>query len=325
MSEFKVDRFGEDRWAVYQRDEGEEWVRVQVVPTSTSREEVEGKIAEYVEWLKEQGQEVGGEESTSNIQHSTSNIQGEEAELEFHPVADLFPLMEGEEFERLKEDIGANGLMHPILTGEWAHQTVIVDGRNRYRACRELGWKVSEIDQQEWLYAIDTTQAEHTDLQTFVVSSNLHRRHLTDGQRSMIAAKIATWENGQNQYTTGEGLQICRPSTQTQAAEQLDVSVRSVATAKRVIEGAIAEVQALVETGQLAVSAAEMVAGLEEHEQRELAEEGPEGVKEWIKKVREAKKKEEEEGTSNSQQPTANVQRPRGRGSRGDRDVPGVR
>ena len=48
-----------------------------------------------------------------------------------HPIAKLFPLIIGDEFERLVDDMRAHGLRRAILvTGE----TMIVDGRNRLRA-----------------------------------------------------------------------------------------------------------------------------------------------------------------------------------------------
>jgi ParB-like chromosome segregation protein Spo0J len=56
------------------------------------------------------------------------------AEMPFHPVADLFPLMTDDEYEKLKADIKANGLLVVI----WAFKGMIIDGRNRYRACLEL-------------------------------------------------------------------------------------------------------------------------------------------------------------------------------------------
>jgi len=55
--------------------------------------------------------------------------------LKVHPVADFFPLLTGKEFDELCEDIFARGLMNPIVV----LADVILDGRNRLRACAMSG------------------------------------------------------------------------------------------------------------------------------------------------------------------------------------------
>jgi ParB-like chromosome segregation protein Spo0J len=55
--------------------------------------------------------------------------------LTIHPIANEFPEFAREDFEALKADIQANGLQIPIEL----YKGQILDGRNRYRACRELG------------------------------------------------------------------------------------------------------------------------------------------------------------------------------------------
>jgi ParB-like chromosome segregation protein Spo0J len=90
--------------------------------------------------------------------------------LESHPLANRFPLIEGEEFDRLVDDIRDNGLREPIVLFEGK----ILDGRNRYRACIEAGVtpKTREFD-----------PAKDGPAEAFVISVNVLRRHLTLGQK----------------------------------------------------------------------------------------------------------------------------------------------
>lgn len=96
-------------------------------------------------------------------------------ERTYHPVADLLPSMGDDEFEQLKADIAANGLRESI----WLHPDGrILDGRHRYRACRELG---IEPHYRTW----DGRES----VVALVVSLNLHRRHMTSSQYAATAVK----------------------------------------------------------------------------------------------------------------------------------------
>jgi len=53
----------------------------------------------------------------------------------FHPLAEVFPLLEGHEFQALIDDIAAHGVREAV----WLYDGQILDGRNRYRACEQLG------------------------------------------------------------------------------------------------------------------------------------------------------------------------------------------
>ena len=64
-----------------------------------------------------------------------SRPKGLGRDMEFHPIADLFPMMVEKDFNELVDDIRQNGLHQPIVVYE-GH---ILDGRNRYRACKLAG------------------------------------------------------------------------------------------------------------------------------------------------------------------------------------------
>jgi hypothetical protein len=101
--------------------------------------------------------------------------------LEFHPLADIFPLMEGEEFDALVADIKANGLRESILL----YEGKILDGRNRYRACLAAGWTPLAVDQmcEDDLGLIEDPAA-------YVISMNIHRRHLTAEQKRDVLVNL---------------------------------------------------------------------------------------------------------------------------------------
>jgi hypothetical protein len=87
-------------------------------------------------------------------------------------------------------------------------------------------------------------------LVSFVVSLNLHRRHLNESQRAMVAAKIASLSKGANQHRSND------LSSQDSAAVLMSVSPKSVQRAKKVQESGDASLIADVESGKVAVSAA---------------------------------------------------------------------
>ena len=82
---------------------------------------------------------------------------------------------------------------------------------------------------------------------------NLKRRHLNESQRGMVGARLATLRRGDNQYTAEDG-QICL--SQEVAANQLNVSVRTIKSAAAVQRTGAPELVAAVDSGEVSVSAA---------------------------------------------------------------------
>lgn len=150
--------------------------------------------------------------------------------MEFHPVANIFPLMSGKDFEELTEDIRANGLHESI----WLYEGKIIDGRNRYLAC----------------VAADITPTYRTwdgrgSLVSFVVSLNLHRRHLTVSQRAVVSLDVMPMleAEAKERYNATVGrpsklVEIFPPITapgkaREHAAAMFDVNSRYIQDAKK--------------------------------------------------------------------------------------------
>lgn len=148
--------------------------------------------------------------------------------LKVHPAADLFPMMTEAELKVLGADIREHGLTSPIVIwserGQEPHY--LLDGRNRLDAMEALGLRIldddggfadeigqrpddlypsysrvvrhvsawvcdrrwhdptkSPIDQEErWVRDVDPYE--------YVLSANIHRRHLTADQKRELIAKL---------------------------------------------------------------------------------------------------------------------------------------
>jgi hypothetical protein len=191
----------------------------------------------------------------------------------FHEYANLFPLLANGELNQLADDIAENGLSSPITI----YEGKILDGRNRYRACQ-----IAEVTPKFEEY-------KGKDPLAFVVSHNLHRRHLTESQRGMVASKLATMRVGDNQYKK-VGAPIGAPSVSKKdiatAAEQLQVGKTTVDRARRVEKQGAPELIKAVESGEIKLGAAETILTLPKAQQAALVKEGIEAVREKAAEIR---------------------------------------
>jgi hypothetical protein len=125
--------------------------------------------------------------------------------LPIHPAAELLPVMSETELRELGEDIKKNGLRTSIVL----HGNELIDGRNRLDAMELVGIKFKAAPVTEkvsCLIACDGSDVFDCrdffngiaglihqlegDPYDFVLSANLHRRHLTGEQKRALIAKL---------------------------------------------------------------------------------------------------------------------------------------
>ena len=185
----------------------------------------------------------------------------------YHELANLFPTIEGAELVALTEDIRTHGVREPIVV----YEGQILDGRNRHFAARTAGVNYPVVDYVGG------------DPLGFVLSLNLHRRHLSESQRAMVGARIAKLPAHRPSGTTAIAV-----VTQPSVGAMLNVSVDSIQRAAEVQARGEPELIAAVEAGHVSVSAAAVVARMDPAEQRVAVALGPAAVRDAARTVRNA-------------------------------------
>jgi hypothetical protein len=176
--------------------------------------------------------------------------------LPFHPYANIFPLIEGDAFVEFCESIRSDERLHDkivMLDGQ------ILDGRNRYRACTEVGVTPH--------FRTFNPEVEGDPL-TFVISKNLHRRHLDDRQRASVAGEIAKLGRGRPPVVGEDNPPIGGFSAE-QAGAMVNVAPRQVERARVVHDQGVPELRDAFRRGDIPVSVAEKIARLPEEIQPE--------------------------------------------------------
>ena len=91
-----------------------------------------------------------------------------------HPIADVWPMMDEAKIQELADDIRKNGQLVPV----WVYEGKILDGRNRWAAC-----KIAGVEPKTQEYTGDEPTA-------FAVSLNDRRRHMNKGSLAAVAAEL---------------------------------------------------------------------------------------------------------------------------------------
>ena len=155
--------------------------------------------------------------------------------MQFHEIANVWPMMDDESIQRLADDIRDNGLHQPI----WTYEGKVLDGRNRLTACKIAG--VEPVFRE---YKGDEPTA-------FAVSLNDRRRHMTKGALAAVAAELepmfAADAKRRYEQTVGRPkksvekippISTSQPKAREQAAQSVGVNDRYVSDAKKVKEEA---------------------------------------------------------------------------------------
>ena len=222
------------------------------VKTSTDLEVEETRQAETIRDAPRDTEQVDQDEQR--------NVEAEsepEAELmsrfRQHPLGALFPRVPDQELRAWVTDICKHGQRHDIV----GHPDgSVLDGWNSLRACARAGVEPR----------ITTWDGKPGEELAFVISQNVLRRHLNESQRGMIACKLAVLPSGQRQ--AGRFAEV---HTQAQAADMMQVSERTVRTARKVRENAPANVTRLVEAGHITLNAVEsMLPGLSAEDKKRI-------------------------------------------------------
>ena len=162
-----------------------------------------------------------------------------------HPATLLFPMLSKEEMAEFAKDIKANGLREPIVL----YDGMILDGRNRYEACKLAGVKPQFTELPELI------PGSASPVQ-YVVSANLYRRHLTTSQRATIAAEMVpllaqeaqkrqrigrppAWQGGQKELVVKSPQDISAKDANNLCGRSRDIAAHAVGVGGSIVQKAL--------------------------------------------------------------------------------------
>ena len=168
-----------------------------------------------------------------------------------HPFAQLFPLMEGAEFDALCKDIKANGLVAPSPC--WIAVSSMAATANA--PATRWAYRSGQSGTPATIHSVMCSRPTCTGATSTRVSARWSRRSWP------ICGKVVLAK-----------LRQLAEFPKVQGGELLNVSPRSLQRAKAVYENVITTVVQRVERGEVAVAAATKLIGLPEVEQRRFVD-----------------------------------------------------
>lgn len=184
--------------------------------------------------------------------------------MKFHPYSEGPHLISGADFDALVADIKENGLREKI----WLYEKKILDGRNRFAACKKAG---VEPKYREF-------RGDQAAALKFVASLNRHRRHENESQRAMYASWLKEQFQSLN-LGSGKSANLHSGDTTQAAAAEMNVSRRNVFHADKVRHEGSKALQQAVKSGEISVSKAAKVVDLPKSEQLKAATQKQEAPK----------------------------------------------
>lgn len=134
-------------------------------------------------------------------------------ELKQHPLSAAFPSMPEDDVVALSEDIAKHGQREEGVL----YEGMVLDGWHRYRACYLVGVE------------FEAAEFDGKDPVSFVLSKNLHRRHLTASQRGACIVAATNWRPHGDQKSRSAA---AADRTTQEMAKEAEVSPRTIENAK---------------------------------------------------------------------------------------------
>jgi hypothetical protein len=132
--------------------------------------------------------------------------------LPIHPANDLLPPMGDVELRELGEDIKRHGLQSRItIIVDKEGVERLLDGRSRLDAMERVGLRIltEDLELDRAVVPVDLARTDHiSDPYAFVLSANVHRRHLTTEQRREVTGKLLKAKPNQSDRTIAKQVKV---------------------------------------------------------------------------------------------------------------------